>query len=181
LINFKAKTFDGIEKEKVLAPIDYTRNPELQVAPDDDILISNCEDALICFCCVSGAVYFKNLTNCRVLMGPVSGSAFLQNCKNCTFVIAARQVRIHTSTSCDFYLYTRSDPIIEHCTNIRVAPYAFDYDHIDQHFSMAQFDRNQNQEWSKVKDFNWLKQEQSPNWSVIPEEERKPFKFVDIL
>lgn len=27
--------------------------------------------------------------------------------------------------------------------------------------------------WSKVKDFKWLRAQQSPHWSVLPEEERK--------
>jgi hypothetical protein len=178
LINVKPKTFDSINEKKVIEPVDYTREyNKLEVNPDDDLVISNCQNAMICFCCVSGAAYIKNLVNCTVLMGPVSGSAFLQNCTNCTIMIAARQVRIHTSTNCDFYLYTRSDPIIEHCSDIRVAPYDFTYDHIDKHFTMAQFDASKNQDWCKVKDFNWLKQEQSPNWSILPESDRKQYTY----
>jgi len=29
--------------------------------------------------------------------------------------------------------------------------------------------------WCKVEDFNWLRAQQSPNWSVLPEDARPPF------
>lgn len=40
-------------------------------------------------------------------------------------------------------------------------------------------DQNQNQapgknQWDQVDDFKWLKAEQSPNWSIMPEEKRLP-------
>ncbi|KAL0490964.1 tubulin-specific chaperone C [Acrasis kona] len=178
LSQMNGKTFDGVEGSLIIEPVDYSKDTSsLRVNPDDDIIISNCENAKIQFCCVSGAAYLKSLKNCTVLMGPISGSAFLQNCTNCTIVLASRQARIHTSTNCDFYLYTRSDPIIEHCSDVKFAPYDFDYENVDQHFKMAQFDRSKNEEWYKVKDFNWLKQEQSPNWSIMPESDRASFTF----
>jgi len=29
------------------------------------------------------------------------------------------------------------------------------------------------EKWANVEDFNWLKLQRSPNWSIVPENERK--------
>ena len=41
-----------------------------------------------------------------------------ENCTGCTFSTIARQIRIHDSSSCDFYLRVRSRPIMEHCSKL---------------------------------------------------------------
>jgi hypothetical protein len=55
-----------------------------------------------------------------------------------------------------------------------------------------QAEREKNQ-WDQVDDFKWLKDSHSPNWSVLPEEERlpesvwrdvvpgRPFSDVDVI
>ena len=40
------------------------------------------------------------------------------------------QIRIHDAVDCDFYLHVMSQPIIEHCRNIRFAPYNLQYNEL---------------------------------------------------
>lgn len=52
------------------------------------------------------------------------------------------------------------------------APFTWSYPEILEDYRLSGLDRNRNN-WDQVDDFNWLAMgEKSPNWSVIPEEER---------
>jgi hypothetical protein len=100
------------------------------------------------------------------------------------------QVRIHNCQDCDFYLLVKSNPIIEQCSNIGFAPYAFQYPNQQEQFQAAgfQFDgiaeqtdvdnnsnnSNNSNKWKNVEDFNWLKSgHASPNWHLIPKDQWK--------
>jgi|ERR1711934_623565 len=86
---------------------------------------------------------------------------------------AVQQLRLHDSTGCDFYLRSRSDPIIEDCTGLRFAPYALEFEGIDTELEAAGLvEAECSDKWCQVKDFKWLRQQQSPNWCILPEEER---------
>ena len=86
-------------------------------------------------------------------------------------------MRIHTSTDCEFYLYVKSHPIIEHCDRVHFAPYNAEYEERNSQFEAAKFDLEKNN-WDKVEDFNWLKTQQSPHWDMISVEKRHvPFKL----
>ena len=37
------------------------------------------------------------------------------------------QIRVHTTHGTDLYLRVASNPIVEHCTTVRFAPYAFSF------------------------------------------------------
>jgi tubulin-specific chaperone C len=37
---------------------------------------------------------------------------------------------------------------------------------------LAESDKPEDNQWNQVDDFKWLKAEQSPNWSVMPEDDR---------
>ena len=40
-----------------------------------------------------------------------------------------------------------------------------------EEFTLAKFDVSTNN-WNQIDDFDWLSKEPSPNWSLIPEDER---------
>jgi hypothetical protein len=42
---------------------------------------------------------------------------------------------------------------------------------------LAESDKPEDSQWNQVDDFKWLKAEQSPNWSVMPEEDRVGVDF----
>jgi len=106
----------------------------------------------------------------------------LEKATACHFSIASRQIRIHETRNCDFYLYVLSGPIIETCSELRFAPYNFSYERYSQHMMDAGLaadisstdSNNEHNKWAQVEDFNWLRVQHSPNWCQVEEQNRKP-------
>ncbi|XP_004624196.1 tubulin-specific chaperone C [Octodon degus] len=110
---------------------------------------------------------------CKVLCGPVSTSVFLEDCSDCVLAVACQQLRVHTTRDTRIFLQVTSRAIVEDCSGIRFAPYTWSYEGIDQDFEGSGLDRSKNN-WNDVDDFNWLARNvASPNWSILPEEERE--------
>ncbi|KAF9150431.1 hypothetical protein BG015_007757 [Linnemannia schmuckeri] len=117
-----------------------------------------------------GAIHIKNLKRCVLVIPPVSGSILLHDCEGCTLIGACHQSRMHTSTNMDIYLHVTSEPIIEDCTDMRFAPYPYQEvlpaDQLLTLFVAAGL-RPEKNLFDHVKDFNWLRQQQSPNWRML--------------
>jgi hypothetical protein len=149
------------------------KNETAQLSPTQllDFSLNDLEGCVVLVKDALGALRIFNLTNCKVFCGPVLGSIQLHNCKNCVFVLASYQLRIHGSSECDFYLATESKPIIESSTRLRFGPgYSyFCHTHpsltrlLENNFSVSSL------QFGGVEDFDWPRQEQSPNWSMLPE------------
>ncbi|OHS95628.1 tubulin folding cofactor C [Tritrichomonas foetus] len=107
------------------------------------------------------SISFNNAKNCIFIVPIVTGSAHITKCESCTFVFSIKQLRIHQTSKTDFYISIASDPIIEKCTEMRFAPLKGD----------------ESGPWDKVKDFDHPETYTSPNWSIIPESERKIPEF----
>eukprot|EP01138_Halocafeteria_seosinensis_P007977 gb/GECG01008150.1/.p1 GENE.gb/GECG01008150.1/~~gb/GECG01008150.1/.p1 ORF type:complete len:360 (+),score=54.71 gb/GECG01008150.1/:1-1080(+) len=132
--------------------------------------MSNCVIVLLDTC---GAVRVDNLNSCTLYAGPISGSVLLHNCCDSTFCFISRQARLHTSKRCDFYVCTASRPIIEHCSEVRFAPYILSYPDLEEKLKKAELERARELDmWKNVDDFGWHKQQSSPNWSIVPDAER---------
>ncbi|CAL5057719.1 unnamed protein product [Urochloa decumbens] len=123
------------------------------------------------------ALYVHKLRDCRVFVGAVLGSVLIEDVQGCTFVMAAHQIRIHEARATDFYLRVRSRPIIEDCRGVRFAPHALKYDEIDEDLKESGLEEETGN-WANVDDFKWLRAVQSPNWCLVPEEER--LQTIDI-
>ncbi|KAK7908940.1 tubulin folding cofactor C- variant 1 [Apiospora marii] len=108
----------------------------------------------------------KNIRGSLLVCGTVAGPVHITGVRNSTVVVAARQVRIHECENVDLYLHCGSHPIIEDCSGMRFAPIPATY-----YTGKAEEVGAENQ-WDRVDDFKWLKAESSPNWRVLPEEER---------
>uniref|UniRef100_A0ABM5FK85 Tubulin-specific chaperone C n=1 Tax=Pogona vitticeps TaxID=103695 RepID=A0ABM5FK85_9SAUR len=114
----------------------------------------------------------RHCRDCTVLCGPVSTSARVDGCRGCLLALACQQLRTNRTTDTSFYVQVTSRAMLEDCSNIRFAPYTWTYAGIDADFETSRLDRSRNN-WNQVDDFNWLaRDEASPNWSVIPENER---------
>ncbi|KAG0294236.1 hypothetical protein BGZ96_001539 [Linnemannia gamsii] len=117
-----------------------------------------------------GAIHIKNLKRCVLVIPPVSGSILLHDCEGCTLIGACHQSRMHTSTNMDIYLHVTSEPIIEDCTDMRFASYLYQEvlpaDQLMSLFVAAGL-RPEKNLFDHVKDFNWLRQQQSPNWRLL--------------
>ncbi|KAF8923813.1 tubulin binding cofactor C-domain-containing protein [Dissophora ornata] len=129
-----------------------------------------------------GAIHIKNLKRCMLVIPPVSGSILLHDCEGCTLIGACHQSRMHTSSNMDIYLHVTSEPIVEDCTDMRFAPYGqiLPQEELDRLFEIAQLNPSKNF-YDKVKDFNWLKQQQSPNWRLLEANEIKPRIAHEVL
>jgi tubulin-specific chaperone C len=137
-----------------------------------DVALVNLKDAFIQLHGNPSVLHVSDVTNVTVLCGPISGSAFINNCKNSRIILACHQLRIHETHDTQFYMHVGSRAIIENCSNVRFAPYAWSYEDIDRHFKMSGLDFRQTN-WTSIDDFNWLNQTQkSPNWSFLNETER---------
>ncbi|XVF61618.1 hypothetical protein PTKIN_Ptkin08bG0145200 [Pterospermum kingtungense] len=130
--------------------------------------LDSCEVRLI-GCC--NAVFMNRLKNCKVYLGPVIGSILIEEVEGCVFVLASHQIRIHLAKRCDFYLRVRSRPIIEDSNGVRFGPYCLDYEGIEMDLKKAGLSEETGN-WGNVDDFKWLRAVQSPNWCVLPENER---------
>ncbi|GMH25309.1 hypothetical protein Nepgr_027152 [Nepenthes gracilis] len=119
----------------------------------------------------SSAIFVHRLRNCKVYAGPVLGSVLIEDVEDCIFVLASHQIRVHNAKKCDFYLRVRSRPVIEDCSEVRFAPYCLHYDGIEEELNESMLDEETGN-WAKIDDFKWLRAVQSPNWSVIPENDR---------
>ncbi|KAK7358988.1 hypothetical protein VNO77_00931 [Canavalia gladiata] len=117
------------------------------------------------------ALFVHRLRNCRVYVGPVTGSILIEEVEGCVFAVASHQIRIHGARRSDFYLRVRSRPIIEDSNGVRFAPYCLSYKGIEEDLRGAGLDAETGN-WANVDDFRWLRAVQSPNWSILPENER---------
>lgn len=117
------------------------------------------------------ALFVHRLRNCKVYVGPVFGSILMEEVEGCVFVLASHQIRVHHAKKSDFYLRVRSRPIIEDCAEVRFAPYCLSYDGIDKDLKESNLDMETGN-WENVDDFKWLRAVQSPNWSILPENDR---------
>lgn len=123
------------------------------------------------------AIFLNKLRDCKVYVGPVFGSVLIEEVEGCVFMLASHQIRIHNAKRCDFYLRVRSRPIIEDSNGVRFAPYRLMYNGIEKDLEAANFSEETGN-WANVDDFRWLRAVQSPNWAVLPEDER--IEMVDI-
>ncbi|KAL2343066.1 hypothetical protein Fmac_004351 [Flemingia macrophylla] len=117
------------------------------------------------------ALFVHRLRDCRVYVGPVTGSVLIEEAEGSIFVLASHQIRIHAAKRSDFYLRVRSRPIIEDSNGVRFAPYCLRYEGIEEDLRGAGLDAETGN-WANVDDFRWLRAVQSPNWSILPDNER---------
>lgn len=138
-----------------------------------DVLLSELSSCTVRLYGNPNTLRLAKARGCKVLCGPVSTSVFLEDCSDCVLAVACQQLRVHTTRDTRIFLQVTSRAIIEDCSGICFAPYTWSYEGIDKDFQGSGLNRSKNN-WSDVDDFNWLARDvASPNWSVLPEEERQ--------
>ncbi|KAK0684579.1 TBCC protein, partial [Pygoscelis papua] len=149
---------------------------ELELGPAEllqrDVVLSELRGCRVLLRGNANTLRMRDCRGCTVLCGPVSTSALVDGCSDCLLVLACQQLRSHRTRDCRFYVQVTSRAVIEDCTKISFAPYAWSYPGIERDFESSGLDRNRNN-WNLVDDFDWLATDKpSPNWSLIPEQER---------
>ncbi|XP_060103397.1 tubulin-specific chaperone C [Heteronotia binoei] len=149
---------------------------ELQLGPAEllqrNVVLSHLTSCRVQLCGNPNTLLMRGCRDCTVLCGPVSTSALVEDCSGCLLALPCQQLRAHHTTQTSFYVQVTSRAMLEDCSGVRLAPYTWSYVGIEADFETSGLDRSRDN-WSQVDDFNWLARDQpSPNWSVIPEEER---------
>ncbi|KAI8575443.1 hypothetical protein K450DRAFT_261747 [Umbelopsis ramanniana AG] len=111
------------------------------------------------------AVHIKDVEECVIIAGRVSGSILIYGCKRSIILADCHQFRMHNSTTVKLLLSVSSHPIMEDSQDIVIGPYhaqpALSNDNASQHV-----ERPKNY-YDHMEDFNWLKQQESPNWRLM--------------
>ena len=134
------------------------RENELLCKKDGDIdgqafnlsRLTSCEVQLLDH---SDQVLADYLTDCRIFIGPAAGSVFLRNCTNCSITVAAKQLRTRDCKNCRFYVYSKTEPVIEMTEDVEIRRFNGEYEGMDAHFKAANLDRNVDN-WDKIHDFS---------------------------
>ena len=69
-------------------------------------------------------LFVKAVKHCKIYVGCVSGASFINEATNCEIHVQSHQIRIHHTTQTSFYLTAKSNPIIEHCSELGFGPFA---------------------------------------------------------
>lgn len=149
-----------------------------------DFDVEHVSDARIVIDDWCGALRVVDVKDSVIKCGPVAGPVFVDQCENVDFFFAARQIRIHNTHGCKFFIYVASEPIIEDCDDMSFCHDVLAYPGkadlfvraglADQGTASAAGDRanmlfasKTDGKWSMVKDFKWLKKAQSPHWRTL--------------
>ena len=76
--------------------------------------------------------------------------------------MSTRQFRLHASKDVVVYLACASEPVIEDCTGIKVAPLP----------AGLGWDIQESGKWDQVRDFSWLADGANPHWRVLEDNEK---------
>ena len=123
-----------------------------------------------------GTLSLRDLVECRVWVASVDGALRMDGLVRCEVHAVAKQVRIHSSTSCVVELQCGTGPIIEGCSDMTFAPLSAE---ARERFvagaaaaaaAAAAAGADTQAEWRNVQDFSWLRPDvASPNWRVVDE------------
>lgn len=130
-----------------------------------DVLIRDISGARVVILDVVGAVRANNLNNCEVVVGGVAGSVHVTGARDCKLRLACRQMRVHESFDCTFWLDVKGKPIVESCDRLRFGKSDIKYEGAGDVKSEAGL-KGENR-WREVQDFCWLHEGQSPHWSLV--------------
>lgn len=149
---------------------------ELELGPEEllqrDVVLEELRGCRVRLRGNPNTLRMRECRGCTVLCGPVSTSVLVDGCSECQLVVACQQLRTHRTRGSRFYVQVTSRAVIEDCSEVSFAPYAWSYPGIEADFESSGLDRNRNN-WNLVDDFDWLASDRpSPNWSLIPEQER---------
>ncbi|KAI8335941.1 tubulin binding cofactor C-domain-containing protein [Chlamydoabsidia padenii] len=99
-------------------------------------------------------VHIKQIKDCVIVCGTVQGSILIYGLEHSILTVNCHQFRMHDAKNVDVLMCVSSRPIMEDSNGIRVGNTQ------DQKSSVNNY-------FSQMDDFNWLKQQASPNWTLM--------------
>ena len=121
--------------------------------------------------------------NCEFAMSAVHGSIFVRDCQNCKFTVNCGQFRCRNCSNCEFYMHSRTGPVVEASNNISIGCGTFSYPGVLEDLKRAQIYPNVSQ-FSDVHDFTpgqgnfTVKDGEKINMSIESETCELPFFHV---
>ncbi len=155
------------------------RHSRSEYAGKDNVIVESLENCKVFLPFSIKALYVKDVKDCIFYVGCVSGACFVNQAKNCRFYLNSHQIRIHNTTDTTFLLTAKSNPIIEHCSTMVFSKYRCTYPELEEDLKATGLHDVKNF-WNEVLDFNWHKQDKSPNWRAASEEELAAEPVVSI-
>jgi len=134
----------------------------------EQINLEQIEDCEVYICDTTAQVFVDFCKRSVVVLGPCESSAFIRDCEDCIFWIACKQFRTNNCRRCTFFLYAKTEPIIETSEELAFAPWCASYPACREHFANMGFEPDRNL-WNAVFDFTG-KLGQS-NWRILSLEE----------
>ena len=93
----------------------------------ENIIVENISNCQIYLPFKIKSLYVKNVTNSKIYAGCVSGASFVNQAIDSQFHMCSHQIRIHNSKNTQFHLVAKSNPIIEHCSEMKFGVYNCTY------------------------------------------------------
>lgn len=127
--------------------------------------LDSLEDCEVFACDTTAQVFVDFCKRCVVLLAPCESSAFIRDCEDCVFWLAVQQLRTNNCKRCTFYLYSKTEPIIETSEDLAFAPWAAHYPGSVRQFQQKGF-RTERNLWNNVFDFTG--KAGRANWRILP-------------
>merc|ERR1712124_237982 len=115
--------------------------------------VEEIEDCEMYICDTSAQALVDACKRCVIVLGPCESSAFIRECEDCICWLACQQLRTRDCKNCTFYLYSKTEPIIETSENLSFAPWTAKYPKCSQQFEQINFDPARNY-WNAIFDFS---------------------------
>jgi len=131
----------------------------------EQVNLMKLEDCEVYVCDKTAQVFADYCKRSLVLLGPCESSVFVRDCEDCIFWVAAQQLRTSDCHRCTFYLYTRTEPVIEKSDNLAFAPWAARYPKCVSQFREMGFDPQRNL-WNAIFDFSG--EVHRSHWRILP-------------
>ncbi|CAO3610244.1 unnamed protein product [Cunninghamella blakesleeana] len=127
-----------------------------------DISLSHLENCIVWLINDSieiATIHIKEVKRCIIICGKVKGSVLIYGLKDSIISIDCHQFRMHNATNVEVLLNVSSKPIMEDSTKIFIGDLANN--------------KTSTNYYDQIEDFNWLKQQASPNWTIMKNDRKE--------
>ena len=131
----------------------------------DHYKLENITDCTVTINSSCKTLYLENVKNSKIVCGIVENSIFGNKIQGSQISCVAQQIRIHHTHQTRFNIFVTSNMIIEDSSGLEVGEFEPEEGECKAIFADSRFKGKVNN-WRDVKDFNWIKNTPSPNFTV---------------
>lgn len=136
-----------------------------EIKGKNNIIIENINGCEIYLLYDFKACYINNCSKCSIFLGSISGGTHITDCEESKIYLMTHQLRIHKTSKSHFYVLINSNPIIENSKDNVFHPLKIKYEDYSKNLQLSGINENNNN-WDKIQDFQWLKKDKSPNFET---------------